>query len=110
MYHNFKKAYASTSLQDGTYSLFSVGTPIHYTDGYQASFELVNVTLSPKQYDSLVNGLSNIYDIIPDIGIYEGHVEISFHFNDIDTAISFGLMFNQYSIWDFENNCEIVLE
>lgn len=108
-YSTRKQAYESTSLKDGTYSMFSVGTTILYTNGYQASFELEGIKLSSRQYDSLVTGLSNTYDIIPDIGVYNGTVEISFHFEDIDTAITFGLMFGQYSIWDFEANQEIVL-
>ena len=112
-YTNVKeKVRSSNNLPDGTYD-FVTKDEISFKDGYQVSFETDSRNYesgyySNEQYDNLVYKLACLLNVNASLGVYETIPEISYHINDKNTSLTKAALFNQISVWDWENNYELL--
>lgn len=94
------------SFEDGTYNLETLEA-VEFNKGYQVTFCQVGDNYSDDDYDFLVSMFTEVSsDGIVYAGVF-GNPEISFHFANLETAIRYAKKFNQISVWDWKNGCEI---
>ena len=106
-----EKVSSSNNLTDGTYD-FVTKEEISYKDGYQVSFEtdLRNYEsgyYSNEQYDNLVYKLACLLNVNASLGVYETIPEISYYIQNKSKALAIAALYNQISIWDWENDFEV---
>lgn len=95
-----------TSYQDGTYD-FQTGLPVHFDQGYQVSFETAFDCYTNEEYNNLVQKFDILSNGNTHIGVYNSSPEISFFFKDLKLAKTISIVFNQFSIWNWNTNSEI---
>jgi len=101
------KALKSPSYEDGTYEIGSL-TPVDYDSGFQVTFSQKWDRYSNEEYAQKVNeflAVSSDGKVLA--GKFENHPEVSFHVNSKATAKKLAQKYNQISIWDWKNGCEI---
>ena len=94
--------------RNGTYDAKS-GEEISFTDGYQVSFVRPEAeNLSDEQWAILSEYMERKTGGKPNIGVYNGDSELSFHANDAVQAIELMYLFNQESvlIWGLKDKYE----
>ena len=92
---------SSSRYADGTYDLRTLKT-VSYSSGYQVTFCQIGDNYSAKEYMDKVNEfLSVSSDRRASAGKFESEPEVSFHVDDLDTAMSLGQKYNQISIFDW---------
>lgn len=104
-------------MEDGTYSFdmsvfgkieYNLIGKIEFKTGYQVSFVNDRNKCNIREFMNDFATMSD-YDI-PNIGVYQGEAELSFHIEDLKEAMALGTLFEQYSIWDWANGREIVIK
>ena len=106
-----EKVSSSNNLTDGTYD-FVTKEEISYKDGYQVSFETDSRNYesgyySNEQYDNLVYKLACLLNVNASLGVYETIPEISYYIQNKSKALAIAALYNQISIWDWENDFEV---
>ena len=87
----------------GTYDLATLQV-VEYPDGYQVTFCQIGDNYSAQEYADRVNEfLALSSDGISSAGKFEGTPEVSFHVQDLETAIRLAEKYNQISIYDWKN-------
>lgn len=99
--------------EDGTYTLD--GERVQFIDGYQVSFckEGSEHLISKSNMENAILPLIASYDLADKnmyVGVYNGKPEFSFHFSNLFNALKFGALYQQHSIWVWENDCEHVID
>ena len=105
-----EKVRSSNNLPDGTYD-FVTKEEISFKDGYQVSFETDSRNYesgyySNEEYDNLVYKLACLLNINASLGVYETIPEISYYIQNKTKALAIAALYNQISIWDWENDFE----
>ena len=112
-YRNVKdNVISSRDLTDWTYD-FVTKEELFYNTGYQVSFETDSRNYesgyyTDEEYDELVYKLASLFNVNASLGVYETIPEISYHINDKNTSLAIAALFNQISVWDWENNYELL--
>ena len=111
-YTNVKDAVISSKgLKDGTYD-FVTKEALYLKERYQVSFETYSRNsenfYSDEEYNNIVYKLSCLIGSNANIGVYEDNPHISFYVKDLNTSLSLAALFNQKSIWDWNNTGEIL--
>ena len=106
-----EKVRSSNNLPDGTYD-FVTKEEISFKDGYQVSFETDSRNYesgyySNEQYDNLVYKLACLLNVNASLGVYETIPEISYYIQNKTKALAIAALYNQKSIWDWENDFEV---
>lgn len=103
----------NTVAMDGTYNF--KGELVSYENGYQVSFEVVGIHtmghinyMADKAYSKLIEALENELNSKPNLGVFEGVAEVSFHVNELDKAMAIAKRYNQHSIWSW-SEMDIIL-
>lgn len=97
----------AANLPDGTYDIRTFGT-VAYDAGYQVTFCQVGDNYNKHEFMWLVARFVTLSDDAGiSAGVY-GNAEISFHVADKGVAIALAHAYNQISIWDWANGCEIL--
>lgn len=90
--------------EDGTYVYVDgVLTKKVYDNGYQASYFRPEIT--NEEIQDIHNTIGGALGVLH-IGIY-GDPEISYWFNNLEEAMEFAKIFNQFSVWGWEESDEI---
>ena len=99
------------NLEDGTYSFHQSGQggvifkPVSFDKGYQVSFVNHKNRKNQKAFWSGFKLMKNVTkNGTAYLGVYQGEVELSFHFDDVSLAHDTACVFEQMSIWDWEKN------
>ena len=106
-YKWMKEVLSILAHEDGTYDLKS-GQPVEFKEGFQVSFETKDDTYTLQQYNDLVARLKSAFSGVF-LGVYNGVPEYSVHVDDFEKAVKLGVLFKQYSIWDWKQQKEVVL-
>lgn len=102
-----RKRLASDKYDDGTYDADTLA-PVFYENGYQVSFSQIGDSYTDDEYNALIaRFLGFTSDGKASLGKFEGEPELSFHVLSKAEAIKLAKEFNQRSIWDWLNMCEI---
>ena len=97
----------SDKYSDGTYDISTL-QQVSYNQGYQVTFCQIGDNYSRSEYADKVNEfLAVSSDGKTLAGKFEGTPEISFHVNDLQTALALARKYNQISIWDWANDTDI---
>ena len=97
----------SDRYSDGTYDISNL-RQIEYDQGYQVTFCQIGDNYSRAEYADKVNEFLNVSSDGKTLaGKFEGTPEISFHVNDLQTALALARKYNQISIWDWGKCDEI---
>ena len=92
---------------DGTYDISNL-RQIEYDHGYQVTFCQIGDNYSRAEYADKVNEFLNVSSDGKTLaGKFQGTPEISFHVNDLQTALALARKYNQISIWDWANDTDI---
>ena len=107
-----EKVGSSNNLPDGTYD-FVTKKEITYKNGYQVSFETDSRNYesgyySNEEYDNLVYKLACLLKVNTSLGVYETIPEISYYIQNKTKALAIAALYNQISIWDWENDFEVL--
>ena len=98
---------SSDRYDSGTYDIATL-SPVVYKSGYQVTFCQIGDNYTPVEYAQRVNEFLNISSDGKTLaGKFEGTPEISFHTNDLKTAIRLAKKYNQISIWDWRADIDI---
>lgn len=92
-------------LPDGTYDANK--KPVQFRSGYQVTFHQSGIKYSMQEYDFLTDKIAILTNSKVYIGVY-GKPEVSFHCKDRTLAIQIAEQYNQYSIWDWSIDEEIL--
>ena len=102
---------SSKGLEDGTYD-FVTKEVLDFKEGYQVAFETYSRNsenyYTDEEYDNFVYKLSCLIGSNANIGVYGNNPHISFYVKDLNTSLSLAALFNQISIWDW-NNSDVIL-
>ena len=105
------------NLEDGTYSFHQNGQggvafkKVSFDKGYQVSFVNPKNRNNQKAFWSGFKLMKNVTkNGTAYLGVYQGETELSFHFDDLSLAHHTACVFEQISIWDWENMREILLD
>ena len=102
------KRLESDEYESGTYDLRSLDQ-VNYNNGYQVTFSQIGDKYTPEEYAEKVNEfLEASSDGITSAGKFGGTPEVSFHVADRSVAEELARKYNQISIWDWENEIDIV--
>ena len=85
---------------DGTFD-FETGESVSFNNGYQVSFQQSTINYTDEEYDNLTNEIADRTKSNAYIG-YFGESEISFHCQDLETAVEIMKKYNQHSIYDWK--------
>ena len=97
----------SDEYEDGTYDVEMLEM-VEYNDGYQVTYCQIGDNYAENEHDELIKEfLLQTDDERVSLGKFEGIPEHSFHFSSKEKAIKYAKKYNQISIWDWENQCEI---
>ena len=91
---------------DGTYDIYSHEI-IEFDRGYQVSFETAYDDYTEEDYAEIAYKMALMSDNHVYLGVYGGNAEFSFHFDDLDLAMTLGILYKQISIWDWSISDEI---
>ena len=81
---------------------------VSFDNGYQATFWQTGDNYSNSEYNRLTEEMLKLSsDGKSYAGKFGGKPEISFHFNDLTTAVKIMEKYNQVSIWDWQFQTEI---
>ena len=102
---------SSDNLPDGTYD-FVTKEELSYKDGYQVSFETDSRNYESgyytnKEYDDLVYKLACILNVNASIGVHQTIQGICYYIKNKTKALAIVALYNQISIWDWENDFEV---
>ncbi len=92
---------------NGTYDI-NTGELISFDTGYQTTFVTFYDSYTDEEFDELVYKFAIMTDGIAYAGVYQDIPEISFHFEDYETAMAIAVAYNQISVWDWNTNDEII--
>ena len=88
---------------------------VNYNKGYQVGFETNSRNWMHynfdqyDEYDDIIYKLSSLLGVNANLEVFSNYyARISFHIEDLFTSLSIAAFFNQKSIWDWANNCEIL--
>ena len=85
--------------------------PVSYGQGYQVAFETDsrnwNNSYTDEEYADIVYNLASLVGLKPNFEVKDHKSKINFHIEDLNTSLSIAALFNQKSIYDWSNNCEI---
>ena len=88
---------------------------VNYNKGYQVGFETYSRNWihyksdQYDEYDDIIYKLSSLFGVNANLEVFSNnYARISFHIEDLFTSLSIAAFFNQKSIWDWANNCEIL--
>ena len=97
----------SDTYEDGTYDISTL-EPVGYDSGYQVTFSQIGDRYSNGEYAEKVNEfLSASTDGKTSAGKFESEPEVSFHVKSKTQAVRMAKKYNQISVWDWKNSCEI---
>lgn len=97
----------SANFPNGTYDIRTFA-PVTYSTGYQVTFCQVGDNYGEKEFMWLVARFAALSDDAGiSAGVY-GNAEISFHIADKGVAVALAHAYNQISVWDWANGCEIL--
>ena len=102
------KKIGSKEFEDGTYDV-NTQRLVELSDGFQASFQRTSDDYSDEEFGKLIRRFANSSDTDGKIyaGKFEGDPEPSFCFKTKEAAMQVCKEFNQYSMWDNQEQCPI---
>ena len=100
-------ALENAGFPNGTYDIRTFDT-VTYSAGYQVTFCQVGDNYGENEFMWLVARFVALSDDAGiSAGVY-GNAEISFHIADNGVAVALAHAYNQISVWDWANGCEIL--